>query len=170
MHVQNPAAIILGEQRAGQYSFVPANGKLKLALSPACWSLYGILIRMPGAAQGESWDYNKVETSLLPFVLTHRRGIPISLAVIHAAVGRRAGLPIDCIGARRLFWLLRMFDLSFDAPGFCCLVTGFLHVGLPLLTFAALQAESFQHVAACADILLDQVCCIRSADMRADEC
>jgi regulator of sirC expression with transglutaminase-like and TPR domain len=35
---------------------------------------------------------------MLPDVLTRRRGIPISLAVIHAAVGRRAGLPVECIG------------------------------------------------------------------------
>lgn len=49
-------------------------------------------------AQGESRDYYRASNSLLPCVLTHKKGIPISLAVVHAAVGRRAGLPIDCIG------------------------------------------------------------------------
>ncbi|CAL8465273.1 g4808 [Coccomyxa elongata] len=48
--------------------------------------------------RGESRDYYRASNSLLPCVLTHKKGIPISLAVVHAAVGRRAGLPIDCIG------------------------------------------------------------------------
>ncbi len=48
--------------------------------------------------QGESRDYYRASNSLLPCVLTHKKGIPISLAVVHAAVGRRAGLHIDCIG------------------------------------------------------------------------
>jgi regulator of sirC expression with transglutaminase-like and TPR domain len=49
--------------------------------------------------QGEAREYYRAQNSLLPYVLTARRGIPISLAVIHAAVGRRAGLPIECVGA-----------------------------------------------------------------------
>jgi hypothetical protein len=49
-------------------------------------------------AQGESRDYYRASNSLLPCVLIDKKGIPISLAVVHAAVGRRAGLPIDCIG------------------------------------------------------------------------
>ncbi len=48
--------------------------------------------------QGESRDYYRASNSLLPCVLIDKRGIPISLAIVHAAVGRRAGLPIDCIG------------------------------------------------------------------------
>ena len=48
--------------------------------------------------QGESRDYYRASNSLLPCVLIDKKGIPISLAVVHAAVGRRAGLPIDCIG------------------------------------------------------------------------
>lgn len=35
---------------------------------------------------------------MVPDVLTKRLGIPISLAVVHAAVGRRVGLPIDLVG------------------------------------------------------------------------
>ena len=54
---------------------------------------------MVALVQGESRDYYRVQNSLLPYVLSARRGIPISLAIIHAAVGRRAGLPIECIGA-----------------------------------------------------------------------
>jgi len=30
--------------------------------------------------------------------LATRKGIPISLAILHAAVGRRAGLPIQFVG------------------------------------------------------------------------
>ena len=40
--------------------------------------------------QGESVEYYRPDNSLLPCVLTARRGIPISLAIIHAAVARRA--------------------------------------------------------------------------------
>lgn len=40
--------------------------------------------------QGESVEYYRPDNSLLPYVLTARRGIPISLAIIHAAVARRA--------------------------------------------------------------------------------
>lgn len=31
-------------------------------------------------------------------MLAERKGIPISLAILHAAVGRRAGLPIEFVG------------------------------------------------------------------------
>ena len=48
--------------------------------------------------QGDSDSYYDPSNSLLPFVLSQRRGIPISLAILHAAVGRRAGLPIDFVG------------------------------------------------------------------------
>lgn len=53
---------------------------------------------MCACEQGESADYYRASNSLLPCVLAHKRGIPISLAIVHAAVGRRVGLPIDCIG------------------------------------------------------------------------
>lgn len=48
--------------------------------------------------QGDSDSYYDPSNSLLPFVLSQRRGIPISLAILHAAVGRRAGLPIEFVG------------------------------------------------------------------------
>ncbi|CAK0786826.1 hypothetical protein CVIRNUC_010040 [Coccomyxa viridis] len=48
--------------------------------------------------KGESVEYYRPDNSLLPYVLTARRGIPISLAIIHAAVARRAGLGVDCVG------------------------------------------------------------------------
>ena len=40
--------------------------------------------------QGESAEYYRPDNSLLPYVLTARRGIPISLAIVHAAVAQRA--------------------------------------------------------------------------------
>ena len=48
--------------------------------------------------QGDSENYYDPSNSLLPFVLATRKGIPISLAILHAAVGRRAGLPIEFVG------------------------------------------------------------------------
>ena len=48
--------------------------------------------------QGDSDNYYDPSNSLLPFVLAQRKGIPISLAMLHAAVGRRAGLPIQFVG------------------------------------------------------------------------
>ncbi|KAK9822825.1 hypothetical protein WJX81_005639 [Elliptochloris bilobata] len=50
---------------------------------------YGLDIR------GNSRNFYDATNSLLPFVLVWRRGIPISLAKLHAAIGRRAGLPIE---------------------------------------------------------------------------
>jgi hypothetical protein len=44
---------------------------------------------------GNARNYYDATNSLLPFVLVWRRGIPISLAQLHAAVGRRAGLPVQ---------------------------------------------------------------------------
>ena len=48
--------------------------------------------------QGDSENYYDPSNSLLPFVLAERKGIPISLAILHAAVGRRVGLPIEFVG------------------------------------------------------------------------
>ena len=48
--------------------------------------------------QGDSDNYYDPSNSLLPYVLATRKGIPISLAILHAAVGRRAGLPIQFVG------------------------------------------------------------------------
>ena len=41
-------------------------------------------------------EYYRPDNSLLPYVLTARRGIPISLAIVHAAVAQRAvGNPLS---------------------------------------------------------------------------
>ena len=53
--------------------------------------------------QGDSEGYYSPENSLLQHVLTAGKGIPITLAIIHAAVGRRAGLPISCVNMPRHF-------------------------------------------------------------------
>lgn len=44
--------------------------------------------------QGDTATYYDVANSLLPHVLLSKRGIPITLCIIHAAVGSRAGLNI----------------------------------------------------------------------------
>ncbi len=48
--------------------------------------------------QGNTANYYDPANSLLPCVFKTGLGIPISLAVIYVAVGRRAGLPLDCVG------------------------------------------------------------------------
>ena len=45
--------------------------------------------------QGNAQDYHSPCNSLLNDVLRSRVGIPISLAVLHMAVGRRAGLHVS---------------------------------------------------------------------------
>jgi hypothetical protein len=47
--------------------------------------------------QGNRENYQNPRNSLLPDVLSLRTGIPLSLSVVHMAVGRRAGLPIQLI-------------------------------------------------------------------------
>lgn len=44
--------------------------------------------------QGNRENYGDPGNSLIPAVLLTGRGIPLTLCVIHAAVGRRAGLNI----------------------------------------------------------------------------
>eukprot|EP00891_Asterochloris_glomerata_P003790 jgi/Astpho2/3790/Aster-x1171 len=51
-----------------------------------------------GSEQGNTANYYDPANSLLPCVFKTGLGIPISLAVIYVAVGRRAGLPLDCVG------------------------------------------------------------------------
>lgn len=46
------------------------------------------------ASQGNYGNYGDPGNSLLPAVFLTGRGIPLSLCVIHAAVGRRAGLHV----------------------------------------------------------------------------
>eukprot|EP00884_Botryococcus_braunii_P002387 jgi/Botrbrau1/12149/Bobra.0186s0061.1 len=53
--------------------------------------------------KGEEIRYHDRHNSFIPYVLTRRRGLPITLAVIHAAVGRGAGLQIECISAPKHF-------------------------------------------------------------------
>ncbi len=47
---------------------------------------------------GDEQHAGSVEALLLPDVLDERRGMPITLAVLYAEVGRRAGLPTDIVG------------------------------------------------------------------------
>ncbi|MFE2725501.1 transglutaminase family protein [Kitasatospora sp. NPDC059327] len=46
---------------------------------------------------GRRSDYRRLESSLLPDVLRRRRGLPIMLALVWTAVGRRAGVPVHGI-------------------------------------------------------------------------
>lgn len=47
--------------------------------------------------QGDVAHYHDKRNLFLPYVLTRRRGRPVSLAIIHAAVGRGAGLDVNCV-------------------------------------------------------------------------
>jgi len=51
-------------------------------------------IDVSSCAQGNTVNYYDVGNSLLPHVLSTKKGLPITLCIIHAAVGRRAGLNI----------------------------------------------------------------------------
>ena len=48
--------------------------------------------------KGNEDDYYAEENSLLPRVIEHRRGNPITLCLVYIAVGRRAGLPVQGVG------------------------------------------------------------------------
>lgn len=48
--------------------------------------------------RGDTEDYHAPENSYLDAVLRRRRGIPITLSVLYAAVGRRAGIAVDGVG------------------------------------------------------------------------
>ncbi len=48
--------------------------------------------------RGNEDDYYAEENSLLPRVVEHRRGNPITLCLAYIAVGRRAGLPVQGVG------------------------------------------------------------------------
>ncbi|KNC98908.1 hemimethylated DNA binding domain-containing protein [Spizellomyces punctatus DAOM BR117] len=59
--------------------------------------LYDFLFVVKGFT-GAVQDYYNVENSLIDKVLSRRKGIPITLALLYHAVGRRLGLQIDMIG------------------------------------------------------------------------
>ncbi|KAK9862202.1 hypothetical protein WJX84_007711 [Apatococcus fuscideae] len=85
----------------------PANGAT-LSLSALSGSTLEAALKLPAPGygmglQGDSDGYYSPENSLLQHVLTAGKGIPISLAIIHAAVGRRAGLDISCVNMPRHF-------------------------------------------------------------------
>jgi len=64
-------------------------------------------------------------------VLVWRRGIPISLAQLHAAVGRRAGLPVQPVAVPMVRARRQQLQGSATGPGLCtyavlCLLRGSL--------------------------------------------
>ncbi|HZZ51932.1 MAG TPA: transglutaminase-like domain-containing protein [Pseudonocardia sp.] len=70
------------------------------ALAEGVTDLDGLLHRLfvrEGFA-GNTANYYDPRNSLLPYVLTRRLGIPITLAVVCMEVGRRAGVPIEGVG------------------------------------------------------------------------
>lgn len=48
--------------------------------------------------QGNDVNYYDARNSLLPAMLTRRRGIPITLCLLHCVVAQRAGLPVRMLG------------------------------------------------------------------------
>ncbi len=80
---------------------------------------------------GNARNYYDATNSLLPFVLVWRRGIPISLAQLHAAVGRRAGLPVQPVAVPMVRARRQQLQGSATGPGLCtyavlCLLRGSL--------------------------------------------
>ena len=76
---------------AGALAAVPTDGPLRPRLDGLC----GFIARGRGFG-GDATRYYEAENSLLDRVLETGRGIPITLAVVYAEVGRRLGL--DCEG------------------------------------------------------------------------
>jgi hypothetical protein len=62
-----------------------------------CGALSAILGRELGF-RGNEEEYYAEENSLLPRVIGHRRGNPITICLVYIAVGRRAGLPVEGVG------------------------------------------------------------------------
>ncbi len=68
---------------------------------------------------GSGEDYLRLESSLLPEVLRHRRGLPILLSVVWLEVARRAGIPAYGVG------LPGHFVVAVGRPGDSVLVDPF---------------------------------------------
>jgi regulator of sirC expression with transglutaminase-like and TPR domain len=78
------------------------------SLSAVMAHLHGVLFEQEGYA-GNRVDYYDPANSYLPRVLSSRRGIPISLALVYKTVGERLGLEVHGIGAPGHF-LVRVAD------------------------------------------------------------
>lgn len=63
--------------------------------------------------RGNEDDYYAEENSLLPRVIEHRRGNPITLCLVYIAVGRRAGLPVQGVALPGHF-VVRAGGVFFD--------------------------------------------------------
>lgn len=63
--------------------------------------------------RGNEEDYYDSDNSLIPRVIDSRLGIPLSLALIYIATGRRAGLPVQGVGLPGHF-AVRLESIFFD--------------------------------------------------------
>jgi Transglutaminase-like superfamily len=63
--------------------------------------------------RGNEDDYYAEENSLLPRVIEHRRGNPITLCLVYMAVSRRAGLHVEGVGLPGHF-VVRLGGVFFD--------------------------------------------------------
>jgi len=63
--------------------------------------------------KGNEDDYYAEENSLLPRVIEHRRGNPITLCLVYIAVGKRAGLHVQGVGLPGHF-VVRVGGVFFD--------------------------------------------------------
>ncbi|KAK9839340.1 hypothetical protein WJX84_007089, partial [Apatococcus fuscideae] len=103
-----PAVEMLSEMLFGKAGPGAASNGASMTLTDLSGSALEASLKLPAPGfgmglQGDSEGYYSPENSLLQHVLTAGKGIPISLAIIHAAVGRRAGLPISCVNMPRHF-------------------------------------------------------------------
>ncbi|MFJ6695712.1 tetratricopeptide repeat protein [Streptomyces sp. NPDC091272] len=81
-------------------------------VGPRSWA--AALAELLGARcgfEGAAGDYRRLESSLLPEVLRHRRGLPILLSVVWLEVARRAGAPVYGVA------LPGHFVVGFGRPG-----------------------------------------------------
>jgi hypothetical protein len=84
-------------------AFTKGNGKA-LSLSKTLALLHGVLYDELGYG-GNTAHYYDAANSFLPLVISRRRGIPISLAVLYMAIARRIGLCIEGVNAPGHFLL-----------------------------------------------------------------
>lgn len=84
----------------GRGAHMPPAGVFQGAVfQTECHALAAMVFETCTAPQGQPEAYQLAKSSCLDSVLADRTGLPISLAVLHRAVGRRAGLAIHLANA-----------------------------------------------------------------------
>ncbi|MCU0700504.1 MAG: transglutaminase-like domain-containing protein [Myxococcaceae bacterium] len=103
----------LGARVERRRSLGPESGPL--AAKDGLDALVSVLADEEGFS-GDAHTYHSPDNSSLPRVLERRRGLPITLSVLYAEVGRRAGLAVEGVGLPGHF-IARLGGVYFDPFG-----------------------------------------------------